>query len=115
MGPKSKNNSKNNKKNNQSKSYLADDDNYQSFSNQLLKLGLQLRDITGDGNCLFRYYVCQILKTKFFNNSSKFFRALSDQMEGDETHHLEYRKKVCIYMRQNREEFEPFIGFIFIL
>jgi hypothetical protein len=56
MGPKSKNNSnnKNNKKNNQSKSYLAEDENYQSFSNQLFKLGLHSRDITGDGNCLFR-------------------------------------------------------------
>jgi hypothetical protein len=59
MGPKSKNNNsnnKNNKKNNQTnKSYLAEDENYQSFSNQISKLGLQLRDITGDGNCLFRY------------------------------------------------------------
>lgn len=41
-----------------------------------------------------------------------FLRALSDQMEGDETHHLEYRKRVCNYMRQNREEFEPFIGLL---
>ena len=30
-------------------SYLADDDNYGSFSTQLAKMGLQLRDIPGDG------------------------------------------------------------------
>ena len=30
-------------------SYLADDENFPSFSTQLGKLGLQLRDIPGDG------------------------------------------------------------------
>lgn len=30
-------------------SYLADDENFTSFANQLTKLGLQLRDIPGDG------------------------------------------------------------------
>ena len=30
-------------------SYLADDENYGSFANQLTKLGLHLRDIPGDG------------------------------------------------------------------
>ncbi len=30
-------------------SYLADDQNYGSFANQLNKLGLHLRDIPGDG------------------------------------------------------------------
>ena len=30
-------------------SYLADDENYPSFSNQVVKLGLQLRDIPADG------------------------------------------------------------------
>ena len=30
-------------------SYLADDENFPSFSAQLGKLGLQLRDIPGDG------------------------------------------------------------------
>ncbi len=61
MGPKAKinhiaNNKNKSKKNKDSKSsYLAEDENFQSFSNQLSKLGLQLRDITGDGNCLFRF------------------------------------------------------------
>lgn len=30
-------------------SYLADDENFPSFSAQLAKIGLQLRDIPGDG------------------------------------------------------------------
>lgn len=78
-----------NKKNN----YLAVDENFNDFSNQLSKLGLELRDITGDGNCCFR--------------------ALSDQMQGNESHHLEYRKRVCQYMKQNKEEFEPFVAALF--
>ncbi|CAF0708675.1 unnamed protein product [Brachionus calyciflorus] len=79
-----------NKKNSKSSSYLQDDENYESFSQQLKKLGLEIRDITGDGNCCFR--------------------ALSDQMEGNESQHLDYRKRVCQFIRQNRNEFEPFIA-----
>lgn len=30
-------------------SYLAEDENYPSFKNQLAKIGLELRDIPGDG------------------------------------------------------------------
>ena len=37
-------------------SYLADDENYVSFSNQLKKLGLELRDIPGDGYVNHKYY-----------------------------------------------------------
>jgi hypothetical protein len=70
-------------------SYLADDNNFKKFTEQLSKIGLELRDITGDGNCLFR--------------------ALSDQLDGNESNHLTYRKQVCDYMRQNRDEFEPFV------
>lgn len=102
MGPKLKNQQKLNKKNqakeeranryiNQRKkdSYLADDNNYEQFTKQLARLGLELRDITGDGNCLFR--------------------ALSDQLEGTEGNHLLYRRQVCEYMRKNRVDFEPFV------
>lgn len=73
-----------------SSSYLAEDENFQKFAAQLARLGLELRDITGDGNCCFR--------------------ALSDQMHGTEAHHMEYRKRVCQYMRNSREEFEPFVA-----
>ena len=86
MGPKGKNQKgHHNGKKKESSSYLADDENFLGFSNQLAKLGLELRDITGDGNCCFR--------------------AISDQIEGNERSHLDYRKRVCQYMRQNREEF----------
>lgn len=67
-------------------SYLADDNNYELFAAQLANLGLELRDITGDGNC--------------------FFRALSDQLNGNESEHIRYRREVCKYMRENRDEFE---------
>lgn len=77
-------------KKNSGSSYLADDQNFKPFTTQLNKLGLQLRDITGDGNCCFR--------------------ALSDQLEGTEDQHLDYRKRVCQYIRQNRDQFEPFIA-----
>lgn len=87
---KGRSNNRNNNNNNASASYLAEDENYQKFSAQLARLGLELRDITGDGNCCFR--------------------ALSDQMNGTEAHHLEYRKRVCQYMRQSRDEFEPFVA-----
>ena len=70
-------------------SYLADDPNYVKFSAQLAKLGLELRDITGDGNCLFR--------------------AISDQIDGNESHHLKYRRETCEFMRANREDFELFV------
>jgi hypothetical protein len=93
MGPKLKNQIKQNKKvdSKQNKdSYLPDDHNYRKFSEQLAKIGLALRDISGDGNCLFR--------------------ALCDQLEGSESNHLTYRKSVCEYMRKNRLEFEPFVA-----
>ena len=92
MAPKLKNSGKANKssKSAKSSSYLADDRNFEVFSTQLAKIGLQLRDVTGDGNCCFR--------------------ALSDQMIGNESQHLDFRKRVCQYMKQNRDEFEPFIA-----
>ncbi|XP_074655323.1 OTU domain-containing protein 3-like isoform X2 [Tubulanus polymorphus] len=70
-------------------SYLADDENYPSFSAQLAKLGLQLRDIPGDGNCLFR--------------------ALDDQLEGHCRNHLKQRLETVQYMIDNRRDFEPFV------
>jgi OTU domain-containing protein 3 len=93
MGPKLKNVKKKDatkSRNLKKDSYLTDDNNYKPFSAQLNLLGLELRDITGDGNCCFR--------------------SLSDQMVGNESKHLEYRRSVCNYMRQNRNEFEPFIA-----
>lgn len=58
----------------------------------LKQLGLYAVDIEGDGNCLFR--------------------ALSDQYYGDGgrgSRHQEIRANVCEYMKQNRQQFEPFL------
>ncbi|KAI7732254.1 hypothetical protein M8C21_028411 [Ambrosia artemisiifolia] len=59
------------------------------FRAQLDALGLKIVDVTADGNC--------------------FFRALADQLEGDEDVHAKYRKMVVQYIMKNRESFEPFI------
>ncbi|CAE1323714.1 unnamed protein product [Acanthosepion pharaonis] len=46
-------------------SYLADDENYPSFSNQVVKLGLQLRDIPADGLFLsfFLFFTLDITRS----------------------------------------------------
>ncbi|XP_017976184.1 PREDICTED: OTU domain-containing protein 3 isoform X2 [Theobroma cacao] len=59
------------------------------FRAQLDALGLQIIQVTADGNC--------------------FFRALADQLEGDEEQHGKYRSMVVQYIVKNREMFEPFI------
>ncbi|NWS76767.1 OTUD3 protein, partial [Crotophaga sulcirostris] len=56
---------------------------------QLRALGLQLREVPGDGNCLFR--------------------ALGDQLEGHSRNHLRHRQETVDYMIKRREDFEPFV------
>uniref|UniRef100_F1KYS2 OTU domain-containing protein 3 n=1 Tax=Ascaris suum TaxID=6253 RepID=F1KYS2_ASCSU len=56
---------------------------------QLGCYGLTLRDIPGDGNCLFR--------------------ALGDQLEGHSMNHLKHRMDTVRYMIAHRHHFEPFI------
>jgi len=73
-----------------SSSYLNDDTNYAPFEAQLSRIGLSLRDVVGDGNCCFR--------------------ALSDQLFGNESQHNDIRQRTCQYMRQNRDEFQPFMA-----
>uniref|UniRef100_A0A3B4AHU3 OTU domain-containing protein 3 n=1 Tax=Periophthalmus magnuspinnatus TaxID=409849 RepID=A0A3B4AHU3_9GOBI len=60
-----------------------------SFSNQLQALGLKLREVPGDGNCLFR--------------------ALGDQLEGHSRAHLRLRQETVDYMNSHRQDFEPFV------
>ncbi|XP_024060839.1 OTU domain-containing protein 3 isoform X2 [Terrapene carolina triunguis] len=60
-----------------------------SFGHQLQALGLKLREVPGDGNCLFR--------------------ALGDQLEGHSRNHLKYRQETVDYMIKQREDFEPFV------
>ncbi|KAG2724367.1 hypothetical protein I3760_01G013900 [Carya illinoinensis] len=59
------------------------------FRAQLDALGLKIVQVTADGNC--------------------FFRALADQLEGNEEEHKKYRSMVVEYILKNREMFEPFI------
>ncbi|GAA0147030.1 cysteine protease [Lithospermum erythrorhizon] len=59
------------------------------FRVQLDALGLKIIQVTADGNC--------------------FFRALADQLEGNEDKHEKYRDMVVQFIRNNREMFEPFI------
>lgn len=59
------------------------------FRAQLDTLGLKVIEVTADGNC--------------------FFRALADQLEGNEEEHEKYRNLVVQYIMKNREIFEPFI------
>ncbi|XP_032970108.1 OTU domain-containing protein 3 isoform X2 [Rhinolophus ferrumequinum] len=65
------------------------EEEFVSFANQLQALGLKLREVPGDGNCLFR--------------------ALGDQLEGHSRNHLKHRQETVDYMLQQREDFEPFV------
>jgi len=71
-------------------SYLKDDENFSEFSKQLEEIGLKLRDIPGDGNCLFR--------------------ALGDQLKGKQSNHLQLRQETVNYMVSHRTDFEPFVA-----
>jgi len=59
------------------------------FSDQLEAIGLTIKDVAGDGNCLFR--------------------SMSDQFTGDPNNYANYRRQICDYIYHNREDFEPFI------
>lgn len=62
---------------------------YSSFEIHLKRLGLGLKDIEGDGNCLFR--------------------AVCDQLEGSEENYKFYRSITCEYLGKNEEFFKFFI------
>ncbi|CAG0894070.1 unnamed protein product [Darwinula stevensoni] len=65
------------------------DDSFVSVNKQLSPLGLMLREIPGDGNCLFR--------------------ALGDQLDGHTMNHLTHRRETAEYMKEHRPDFEPFV------
>ncbi|KAL3813631.1 hypothetical protein ACJIZ3_014899 [Penstemon smallii] len=58
---------------------------------QLDLFGLKIIQVTSDGNC--------------------FFRALADQLEGNEDDHDKYRSMVVQFIKKNREMFEPFVEY----
>ncbi|CAL0313460.1 unnamed protein product [Lupinus luteus] len=64
-------------------------DDASQFWTQLDVLGLRIVEVTADGNC--------------------FFRALADQLEGNEEEHRKYRSMIVKHILDNREMFEPFI------
>ncbi|RMB91774.1 hypothetical protein DUI87_32004 [Hirundo rustica rustica] len=59
------------------------------LAGQLRALGLKLREVPGDGNCLFR--------------------ALGDQLEGHSRNHLRHRQETVEFMVRQRGDFEPFV------
>jgi len=66
-----------------------DDDIDPEMKYQLEEIGLALKEITGDGNCLFR--------------------ALADQLYGDpDSYHRRLRNETVDFMRRNKSDFEPF-------
>jgi len=70
-----------------SSNVLTADD--KSFASQLAEVGLKVREVIGDGNCLFR--------------------ALADQLDGDDHAHSRHRQDVVRYITEHRDDFEPFI------
>ncbi|XP_041130021.1 OTU domain-containing protein 3-like [Polyodon spathula] len=66
-----------------------EEEEFVSFTNQLQSLGLKLREVPGDGNCLFR--------------------ALGDQLEGHSRNHLKLRRETVEFMLTQRHDFEPFV------
>ncbi|CAL8084415.1 unnamed protein product [Calicophoron daubneyi] len=68
--------------------YLENDINAPEFRQQLNNIGLDLREIPADGNCLFG--------------------ALSDQLTGTYANHLRIRHQAVDYIIDHRADFEPF-------
>lgn len=66
-----------------------DFDDFSTLNNQLGILGLSLKQVTGDGNCLFR--------------------AFGDQLEGNPQSHMKHRNDVVSFMKEHRDDFEPFV------
>lgn len=62
---------------------------FAKFLTQLQPLGLTIKDVAGDGNCLFR--------------------AIADQIEGDPSRHAIYRKRIMLFIESHREDFEFFV------
>ncbi|KAA1466914.1 cysteine proteinase [Dentipellis sp. KUC8613] len=64
-------------------------ENTQQLTSQLRQLGLYAANTLGDGNCLFR--------------------ALSDQLYGSDTYHLQLRRDICDWIEKHKARYEPFV------
>ena len=62
---------------------------FQSFQTVLAPKGIFMRDVEGDGNCLFR--------------------SISDQIEGSEGNHRYYRDLALAHIKNNEEVFKLFL------
>ena len=62
---------------------------FRKFTQQLERLGLHIRDMRGDGNCMFR--------------------AVADQLYSQEHRHDEVRRELCDFVESKRTDFEPFV------
>jgi len=72
------------------KDYCFDEDgDFKSFRRQMEMQGYKIKDVMGDGNCLFR--------------------ALADQFNGDDKMHGKHRNDVVQYMQQHKDDFAPFL------
>jgi OTU domain-containing protein 3 len=58
------------------------------FEEQVAVGGLVIRDIKGDGNCMFR--------------------AVADQFTGSQENHFDYRHRIVDFMDTHRDVFQPF-------
>ncbi len=76
-----------NKKEKNRKNRKKDED--AEFKEELKKLGYYIREVKGDGNCLFR--------------------SVAEQIEEDQNNFEKYRKITTDYMEEHKEEFQPFI------
>ena len=81
------NNGKRRKKRNKRNRQSRDID--EKFKKHLETLGYFIREVRGDGNCLFR--------------------SVAEQVEGNENNYKEYREKCVKYMEENKDIFAPFI------
>ena len=84
---KQKNEYKRNKKDKNRKNRRKDDD--MEFKEELKKLGYYIREVRGDGNCLFR--------------------SVAEQIDEDQNNFEKYRKITTDYMEENKKSFQPFI------
>jgi len=62
---------------------------FEKFEVQLAKLALKIKDVAGDGNCLFR--------------------AVADQIDNAQQRYDEYRQKTVNFVEKNKAMFEPFV------
>ncbi|EGG14254.1 OTU domain-containing protein [Cavenderia fasciculata] len=62
---------------------------FNAFLQQLEPQGFYIKDVAGDGNCLFR--------------------AIADQLEDNPEQHMKYRQNIVRFIGSNKEMFAPFI------